>query len=166
MKENENEKFILDACCSARLFWFNKNHKNTLYIDKRTYGKGTSKKRPNRTCIPDIIMDFRKLEFEDKTFKLVVMDPPHLFGKDESSIEMFIAYGCLDKNTWKDDIKKGFDECWRVLDDYGVLIFKWNETSVKKKELLSVLNKEPLFGHPVGSKVNTHWLCFMKIPEK
>ncbi len=74
-------------------------------------------------------------------------------------------YGNLNKDTWRDDIKKGFDEAWRVLEDYGVLIFKWNEVSVKKKELLEVLGREPLFGHPNGSKIPTHWLCFMKIPE-
>ena len=29
------EKFILDACCGGRQFWFDKEHKNVLYVDKR-----------------------------------------------------------------------------------------------------------------------------------
>ena len=26
---------ILDACCGSRMFWFDKEHKDTLYMDKR-----------------------------------------------------------------------------------------------------------------------------------
>jgi hypothetical protein len=158
------DKFILDACCGCRLFWFDKHQLNTIYVDKREREKGFVDNRPNRELHPDIVMDFRKLEFPDKYFKLVVFDPPHLFGKDEGC-RMTKTYGNLNKETWKDDIKKGFDECWRVLEDYGVLIFKWCEFSVKRKDLLEVIGKEPLFGHPNGSKVPTHWFCFMKIPE-
>jgi|GEM_PF-4955529 len=33
-------KFILDACCGSRMFWFNKKHPNTLYMDIREYDKG------------------------------------------------------------------------------------------------------------------------------
>jgi 23S rRNA G2069 N7-methylase RlmK/C1962 C5-methylase RlmI len=112
-----------------------------------------------------MIMDFRRLEFPDKSFKLVVMDPPHLIGK-EGGCRMTRTYGALNKETWRTDIKQGFDECWRVLEDYGVLIFKWNEASVKRKDILEVIEREPLFGHPNGSKIPTHWFCFMKIPEE
>ncbi len=76
---------------------------------------------------------------------------------------MIKEYGCLNKETWKEDIKKGFEECWRVLDDYGILVFKWNESSIKKKEVLEVIEREPLFGHPNLSKTKTHWFVFMKI---
>ena len=27
---------ILDACCGSRMFWFNKEHENALYMDNRT----------------------------------------------------------------------------------------------------------------------------------
>ncbi len=79
---------------------------------------------------------------------------------------MIKEYGCLNKKIWKEDIKQGFDECWRVLEDYGVLIFKWSDASVKRKDVLNVIGKEPLFGHPNGSKIPTHWFCFMKIPKE
>lgn len=158
-------KFILDACCGLKAFWLDKKHPNTIFIDKRKRDKGFDDFRPNFEVNPDIIMDFKKLEFPDKSFKLVVMDPPHIIAKEES-FRMVRYYGNLTKETWKDEIKKGFDECWRVLDDYGVLIFKWNEVSIKKKEVLSAIGRDPLFGHPNGSKIPTHWLCFMKIPEE
>ena len=105
------------------------------------------------------------MDFPDKTFKLIVFDPPHLIGKPDGC-RMTRTYGALNKETWQDDIKKGFDNCWRMLEDYGVLIFKWNDASVKRKELLEELGQEPLFGHPNGSKIPTHWFCFMKIPVK
>ena len=159
------EKYILDACCGGRMFWVNKKHPNCLYIDNRVAHKGHNKHRPNHSVEPDKIMDFRDMDFDDKSFKLVVFDPPHLATLGKTS--MFAKdYGRLDKETWKEDIKKGFNECWRVLDNYGVLIFKWNEYEIKKKDVLEVIGKEPLFGHPTGSKIQTHWLCFMKITTR
>jgi 23S rRNA G2069 N7-methylase RlmK/C1962 C5-methylase RlmI len=109
-------------------------------------------------------MDNKKLEFPDKSFKLIVFDPPHLIGK-EDSCRMIKQYGCLKAETWQDDLKRGFNECWRVLEDYGILIFKWNEASIKKKDVLNIINKQPLFGHKTLSKIPTHWFCFMKIPN-
>jgi hypothetical protein len=159
------DKFILDACCGGRMFWFDKQQPNTIYIDKNIRECGHCPDRPNHNVSPDIVMDFRKLEFPDKSFKLVVMDPPHLIGKEESC-NMIMKYGCLNKDTWQEDILKGFNESWRVLEDYGILVFKWNDSSVKRKELLQVLGKQPLFGHPNGSKIPTHWFVFMKIPNK
>lgn len=157
-----NNKFILDACCGPRLFWFNKKHPNTIYIDIRKEKKGYNDYRPNREVNPDIIMDFRDLKFPDNSFKLIVMDPPHIISTS-NNFRMAKDYGILNKETWKEDIKKGFDECWRVLENYGILIFKWNEASIKKKEVLEVIGRRPLFGHPIQSKIPTHWFCFMKI---
>ena len=163
-KEYKN-KVILDVACGPKLFWFNKNHPRVLYNDLRTKEKGYNSYRPNREIKPDTNFDFRNLPFPDKSFKLVVFDPPHMFSNGET-FRMVKDYGYLNKDTWKEDLKRGFDECWRVLEDYGVLIFKWNEASVKKKEVLQVIGKKPLFGHPILSKIPTHWFCFMKFPEE
>jgi len=165
MIDKTEQKLILDACCGPKMMWFNKNHPNTIYIDQRKCEKGYNPNRYNREINPDAIMDFRDLKFPNKSFKLVVMDPPHLNQAGEKMI-MRIDFGMWNKQTWKEDLKKGFDECWRVLDDFGVLIFKWNETQIKKKEVLQVLERQPLFGHPVQSKIPTHWFCFMKIPSE
>jgi hypothetical protein len=165
------DKFILDACCSGRMFWFDKKHPNVLYIDNRKMEKGFIKGRKNFEVNPDIVMDFRKMEFSDKSFKLVVFDPPHLKSLESNS---WIApkYGSLNPETWKEDILKGFNECWRVLDDYGTLIFKWSRSwdnrpkrDIPFKEIIELLPVKPLFGHPSGKVGNTVWMCFMKIPE-
>ena len=159
------DKFILDACCGARCFWFNKKHPNCIYIDNRKEDKGFLKFRKNREIKPDILADFRELPFKNNSFKLVVFDPPHIIGSQGSHDSINASYGVLNRKTWKEDLKKGFDECWRVLDDYGVLVFKWSEVSIKHKEVLEVLGRDPLFGHLNLSKNKTHWFCFMKIPK-
>lgn len=159
-----DDKFILDACCGGRCFWFNKHHPNTLYIDIRKEERGISKLRPNFEVNPDIIMDFTKMNFPDKKFKLVVWDPPHLISLGFNS-EINKKYGGLNPDNWEYTLKKGFSECWRVLEDYGILIVKWNEQKIKLDKLLSLFTAEPLFGHTTGSKSKTKWLSFMKIPE-
>lgn len=165
------DKFILDACCGGRMFWFDKKHPKTLYVDIRKLPAGMIESSPKFEVNPDKVMDFRKLDLPDKSFKLVVWDPPHLKSLDLNS---WIAakYGVLDPKTWRTDILQGFNECWRVLEDYGVLIFKWSishdnrpKRDVSIAQILELLPVKPLFGHPSGSKMNTVWMCFMKIPE-
>ncbi len=157
------DKFILDACCGGRHFWFNKKHPNTIYQDKRVALKGILKERPNFCVVPDVVGDFKNMEFQDKSFKLIVFDPPHLKQAGENSW-LFKKYGILDQD-WRSMLTKGFNECWRVLDDYGVLIFKWNEDQVKFKDVLDCFPIEPLFGHPTAKSGKTKWFTFMKIPK-
>ncbi len=154
-------ELILDACCGSKMFWFNKNHPKTVYMDNRRLETTLCDGRVLK-IVPDIIGDFRSIPFPDNKFKLVVFDPPHLIHVGEKSW-MNLKYGRLDKDTWKDDLKSGFNECMRVLDDNGVLIFKWNEEQIKLKELLSALDTEPLFG---DRRAKTHWLVFMKLDKK
>ncbi len=107
------EKYILDACCGGRTFWFDKKHKHTLYIDIEPRPKGICKERPNFSCEPDVVMDFRSLDLPDNSFKHIVWDPPHLLKLQETSI-MRKKYGCLHSETWQSDLKIGFKELWRV----------------------------------------------------
>ena len=64
------------------------------------------------------------------------------------------------------DLKKGFKEMWRVLDDYGILLIKWNDYEISFKTLKELFPANPLFANikngAGGSK--TKWFCFMKIP--
>jgi len=161
-----NNKFILDACCGPKMMWFNKNHPNVLYIDKRREKPGFIDNRPKREINPDLIQDFTNLKFKDNSFKLVVWDPPHLKGKNMTS-RITKCYGLLHPETWQRDLKRGFKEIWRVLEDYGVLIFKWGDRDFKVKEVLRLFNKMPLFGTKTTKQKNslTRWFCFMKIPK-
>lgn len=146
---------ILDVCCGSRMFWFDKNNKNTVYMDIRKEAFDIEGKHVNVN--PDVIGDFRDIPYPDNTFSMVVFDPPHLRWAGNKSI-MRAQYGQL-KNTWPDDIKKGFEECFRVLLPGGFLIFKWSECQVKLKDILKLTSYQPLFGNQRG---NTFWIVFMK----
>nr|DAY57089.1 MAG TPA: Methyltransferase small domain [Caudoviricetes sp.] len=60
---------------------------------------------------------------------------------------------------WPAYLKQGFDECMRVLEPYGLLIFKWNEDQIKLSEILKVFSQKPLLGDQRGK---TRWLVFIK----
>lgn len=158
------EKLILDACCGPRLFWFDKNDKNTIYIDKRTVDNEIYWSEKNRVRTidvhPDIIADFTKLPFPNESFYHVVFDPPHFVRAGKQSY-MKSKYGNLDKN-WSETLRKGFSECWRVLKVHGTLVFKWNATQVSVNKVIDAIGKTPLYGAKCGKTNKTHWLVFFK----
>lgn len=151
-----NDKKILDVCCGSKMFWFDKHREDTIYMDIREFEDVLCDGR-KLEIKPDIVADFRKIPFKDNTFKLVVFDPPHLLRVGENSW-LAKKYGKLSQD-WREDIKKGFSECFRVLEPYGILVFKWNEEQVKLSEILKLTNVRPLFGN---KRAKTHWLVFMK----
>ena len=149
-------KPILDACCGSRMFWFDKTNKNVVFMDNREIDTTLCDGR-KLIIKPDVLADFANIPFSDNSFKLVVFDPPHLVRAGEKSW-MSKKYGVLNK-AWPQELKRGFDECFRVLDAYGVLVFKWNEDQIKLKEVLSAIGRVPLFG---DRRSKTHWMVFMK----
>lgn len=153
-------KPILDACCGSRMFWFDKDNPNVEFMDIR-----------DEECVlsdgqlvmvhPNTIGDFTAMPFPDESFKMVVFDPPHLVWAGKAA-NLYKRFGKLDKD-WKTELSLGFKECFRVLQPYGVLIFKWSETQLKLKNVLALTQERPLFGHKRGK---TFWVAFMKIPKK
>ena len=105
----------------------------------------------------DVKMDFRKMPYQNNTFKVVVFDPPHLIHAGTGSW-LASKYGILPPD-WPAYLKQGFDECMRVLEPYGLLIFKWNEDQIKLSEILKVFSQKPLLGDQRGK---TRWLVFIK----
>lgn len=158
-------KKILDVACGDKMFWFDKNNPLTLFLDKRTVkpiSVGKGKNAREFSVSPDQVMDFRKLKIKSGSFSLVVFDPPHFRTLGKKSY-MGIKYGILDRKTWREDLQKGFSECFRVLRLNGVLVFKWNEHDIPLREVLALTPVKPLFGHPSGKRQKTHWVCFMKV---
>lgn len=148
---------ILDACCGSRMFWFNKQNNDTLFMDKREQYEELSTGHVINVN-PDVLADFREMPFEDETFWHVVFDPPHLINAGDNSW-LTKKYGKLDKNSWQHDLKQGFEECMRVLKPNGTLVFKWNEEQIPLRDILKCFDHEPLYGN---KRAKTHWVVFMK----
>lgn len=158
------DKPILDACCGSKMFWFDKSNPVTVFCDNRVVLRHEFYPHRYIEINPDVVCDFTALPFADKSFKLVVFDPPHLKQASPNSW-LRLKYGCLDDN-WPQMLHDGFCECMRVIDDYGTLIFKWSEVQIPLRDVLSAIKAEPLFGNRSGKHNNTHWLAFMKLPDK
>ena len=149
---------ILDACCGSKMFWFDRENPNVIFSDLR--------KEKHVLCDgrilninQDVQENFTNLNFPDKRFKLVVFDPPHLNSLGKKSW-MALKYGVL-KENWKEEIAMGFRECFRVLEDDVILIFKWSDVDIKVSDILKLSPIPPLFGHRTMINNRTIWLCFM-----
>ena len=160
---------VLDPCCGSRMWWFDKadprvtfgdQRSETLTVVDRSHGREDGQRVLR--IEPDVLLDFRALPFETDSFHLVAFDPPHLVRAGQRSW-LAAKYGKLGQD-WRDDLRAGFAECFRVLRTHGVLVFKWNETQVKVREVLALTPHPPLFGNTSGRKTGTHWIVFMK-PE-
>ena len=149
------------------MMWFDRAHPDVVFGDRRSEthiltdrsNGNTSGTRVLRID-PDVLLDFRALPYSDGTFRLIAFDPPHLVQAGKRSW-LAAKYGKLGKD-WRHDLRAGFAECFRVLEDNGVLVFKWNETQVKIREVLALTPHRPLFGNTSGKKAGTHWMVFMK----
>jgi SAM-dependent methyltransferase len=139
------------------MFWFNKNDPRAVYMDNRDMEAILCDGR-TLNVHPDVIADFRDMPFEDNTFSLVVFDPPHLLHIGDGAY-MALKYGRLGER-WTDDIKKGFDECMRVLKPNGTLIVKWSDNQISVTDLIGVLGEKPLFGNRMSK--TGHWLVYIK----
>lgn len=166
-KSMEQMPLILDPCCGSRMMWFDRGHPDVVFGDKRretltVTDRSHGREDGTRTlCIePDALMDFRALPYADETFYLVAFDPPHLVRAGPRSW-LAAKYGKLGQD-WRDDLRAGFAECFRVLRPHGTLIFKWNETQIKVREVLELAPHKPLFGNVAGKKNGTHWIAFLK----
>lgn len=143
------------------MFWFDRKDERALFIDKRreTCHADTREGRRHIIVDPDLIADFTALPFEDASFTLVVFDPPHTFCGQNSWMRK--KYGSLD-GDWREQIRAGFSECFRVLAPLGTLIFKWNEHRVPVATVLALTPEKPLFGQRCGTTAKTHWIVFHK----
>lgn len=158
---------VLDPASGGRMMYFDRTDRRVLFGDRRhetltvtdrSHGNASGTRTIH--VHPDMLMDFRALPFPDKAFKIVVFDPPHLVRAGARSW-LAAKYGKLGED-WRTDLRAGFSECWRVLDVYGTLVFKWAEVQVPLRDVLALAPQSPLFGNTSGRKNGTHWLCFFK----
>jgi SAM-dependent methyltransferase len=144
---------ILDATCGNRMMWFDKQHKDCIYMDIR------------KEVLPDLVADFRALPFRDKIFDLIVFDPPHQPFLNGYGI--FVRkFGALQSKTIHIDLYKAAKELFRVLKCNGILIVKWNTHDYRLEKLLQLFPERPLFGQKTAFRTkhasSTYWLTFRK----
>lgn len=156
---------VLDACCGSRMFWFDRKNRDAVFVDKRRETHvlpDISSTGGSRTLVvdPDIQADFTALPFRDEAFAHVVFDPPHLIRNGKRGW-LAKKYGKLE-GDWREDIRAGFAECFRVLKPNGTLVFKWNEEEVPVSEILALTPQKPLYGNRSGRTAKTHWIVFLK----
>lgn len=156
---------VLDVCCGSRMFWFDRDDQRALFMDVRCEAH-VLKDRSSRGGFrhlevrPQIVGDFTALPFSNAKFYMVIFDPPHLIRNGANGWQAK-KYGKLPKE-WRDTIRQGFAECFRVLRPGGTLIFKWNEHDVPVSRILELTPERPLIGQKCGKSAKTHWLIFMK----
>lgn len=157
---------VLDACCGSRMFWFNRAHPSTVYVDLRNEEHvlaDRSSRGGHRvlSVSPDVIADFRSMPFRDGVFDVVVFDPPHFFRNGQTGW-MAKKYGTLNRATWREDLRRGFAECFRVCRLFGTVVFKWNENEISVREVAALAPAEPLVGNKYGKHFESHFLVFWK----
>lgn len=162
----DGKRMILDPCCGSRSMWFDRDNADTVFGDIRSVTETVTDRSHRDDGIrsivisPDVQLDFRSMPYPDSSFLLVAFDPPHIVRAGPRSW-LAAKYGKLGQ-SWQDDLRAGFSECWRVLSPGGTLVFKWNETQIALKDIKPLMPATPLFGQVSGRRGMTHWLVFWK----
>jgi hypothetical protein len=136
---------IVDCTAAGRMMWTDKQHRGTIYVDRRIEPPGTIECRPNWCVQPDVVASFTRLPFADSTFHLALYDPPHIVRTTPSKSFLRVKYGTLGSD-WKQVLRAGFDEAMRVVKPGGLVIVKWSGTKPSAAEVLTLfLPHKPLW---------------------
>jgi len=144
---------------------------------------------PDLTYKPDRFLDCTQTDYPNKFFKAIFFDPPHSYGRKKNDAifttpskevhdekwpqheRKYPRYYGLDKYPTKTAllafINKAQKEFYRILEDGGMLWFKWSENHSSLRAILplfrdwKIMIKIPAFTHRKTS-TPTYWVMFMK----
>lgn len=137
---------ILDITAGRRGIWFDKNHRDTIYVDVRPEVE------------PSIVADSRALPTEvGSGYSLVVFDPPHVNGGENGNISR--DYGHHTSAQIRDIVTDCAKEAHRVTAPDALMAFKWNDHDQKLSKMLALMSPwwGPLFGH--GTSIRKKHVC-------
>lgn len=149
---------ILDLTAGNRGIWFDKNHPDAMFVDRRA------------EVAPTLVADSRSLPDEvGRGFDLIVFDPPHVnFG---ATANMSRDYGHHTTAEIKSLIAGASIEAHRVARPDALMAFKWNDHDIPIATVLSLMTDywEPLFGHKVAARTkhysSTVWVMLKRRPS-
>lgn len=146
---------ILDISAGRRGVWFDKNHRDAVYVDIRPEVE------------PTLVADSRKLPADmEQSFDLILFDPPH--KNNGANGKMTYNYGHWTHAQIQEIVIGCAREGFRVAKPDGLMAFKWNDHGLKLDTALSWLAPwwEPLFGHGVSGqhrhKSMTSWVMLRR----
>jgi hypothetical protein len=164
---------ILDACCGSKMMYKglhrNFSQDEIVFIDIRKGIYPLNKWHvPPVNIWPDIVADLKHLPFRDKTFSLILFDPPHgSFG-----VEAYFGakYGGLKPNEYVTLLVWANIEFARVLTDDGYVFAKIHETQGRDIRCVRNFSNFKLLmdisyrsqAQKNTSVTKTHWLIFVK----
>lgn len=148
---------IIDLSAGNRAVWFDKNHRDAVYVDVRP------------EVGPSIVADARALPAAvGLDFNLVVFDPPHVnFGAKSN---MSRDYGHYTTSQIRDIISGTAREAHRITAPDALMAFKWNDHDQPLGSVLDLMRPywEPLFGHGVSpshrQRSMTAWVMLRRAP--
>jgi hypothetical protein len=148
---------ILDMSAGNRAVWFDKDHRECIYVDIRESVK------------PTVVGDTRNLgNLLGEQFNLIVFDPPHHnYGANGNMTKI---YGHYTTEEIRELITKSAKEAHRLSAPDALMAFKWNDHDQKLDSVLALMpDWEPLFGHStsVRTKHNcqTYWVMLKRRPQ-
>jgi hypothetical protein len=145
-------KRILDLTAGNRAIWFNKNHPEAVYLDKR------------KTVKPTIVCNTRKIpKSAGSGYDLVVYDPPHMNCGPNSNMSK--VYGHHTTKEILRDIGLTSKEAHRVTRPGALMALKWNTHDIRLSRVFDLLlHWEPLFGHLTkdGPGSQTYWVMLRR----
>ena len=147
---------IIDLSAGNRAVWFDKNHRDAVYVDVRPEVE------------PSIVADARALPAEVGTgYDLIVFDPPHKNSGAAGNMSVR-SYGHWTAEQITDILTGTAREAHRIAKPDGLMALKWNDHTRKLSSVLALISQwwEPLFGHGAEpqqrGRSTTHWVMLRK----
>ncbi len=158
----------------CRSIWFDKEHPDCLYVDRRplivpTQKRGDKLDVSTLAWTPDIVADNSALPFRDNLFSLIVYDPPHRGFTADSN--MGRRYGPTSWDELRGSVRAAAKESHRVAEPGALFAMKWNDVHLSMDTVLGLMFSywRALVGHSmIGTNAQsiTRWVLLKRVDDR